>query len=125
MKKQLFAAAFCGVLLFIVGLLWLRIRELERTVNSLRIQPAANSTIVWQNEQRSKNDAPKKQVFKLIDSPEPVDPGSSNIGVPWNVERAMMRDGQQNVGHFRDERWQSTEPVTLNPNPAPDQPDSK
>ena len=125
MKKQLFLAAFCVVLLLMVGLLWWRVRELERTVNSLRIEPAANSTIVWQKEQQSKKDAPKKQVFKLIDSPAPVYPGKSNIGVPWNVERAMMGGAHQNGELRRTEQWQPTEPVTPDAKAKPDQPDSK
>jgi hypothetical protein len=125
MKKQLFAAAFCCVLLFMVGLLWWRVRELEKTVNSLRIQPAANSTVVWQNRPQSKNNSPKKQVFKLIDSPEPVDPGSSNIGVPWTVERAMIGGDDQNAALKRDEEWHLTVPATPDTKLVPDQPDSK
>jgi len=125
MKKQLFAAAFCGVLLFVVGLLWWRVRELEKIVNSLRYQPVANSTVVWQKEQQSKNDSPKKQVFKLIDSPETVDPGKTKVGVPWNVERAMM--GNRNRQAAPIEEWKSSGEVQASPGikPAFDQPASK
>src|SRR5215212_5044091 len=105
MKNQLFVAAFCGVLLFIVGLLWWRVRELEKIVNSLRYQPVANSAVVWQNEQQPKNDASKKQVFKLIDSSETVDPGKTKVGVPWSVERAMMGDANQKAPPVRGGEW--------------------
>jgi hypothetical protein len=104
MKKQLVVATFCGVLLFMVGLLWWRVRELEKTVNSLRIQPAANSTVVWQNEQQPKDNSEKKQVFKLIDSP-PVDAGKSKVGVPWDVERAMMGGSDQQAVPLREGEW--------------------
>ncbi len=124
MKKQWFAVAFCSVLLVLVGLLWWRVRELEKTVNSLRIQPVANSTVVWQNEEHSKNDAEKKHVFKLIDS-APVDPGKSKVGVPWNVERAMMNDADQNASPAREGEWQWNMQITPNLNFVPDQSDSK
>jgi hypothetical protein len=107
MKKQWFTAVFCGVLLVLVGILWWRVRELEKSVNSLRVQPASNSTVVWQNEQKSKNDSEKKQVFKLIDS-TPVDPGKSKVGVPWTVERAMIPDGNQGAAPRSTEgEWRS------------------
>jgi hypothetical protein len=124
MKKQLFAAAFFGLLLFLIGLLWWRVRELERTVNSLRIQPASNSTVGWQNEQKPNNDAEKKQVFKLIDSP-PIDPGKSKVGVPWGVERAMMGDAERNAPLQEGEwRWEvNVAPPDLGF--VPDQPKSK
>ena len=104
MKKQLFAVAFFGLMLFLIGLLWWRVRELERTVNSLRIQPASNSTVVWQNERKPNNGAEKKHVFKLIDSP-PVDSGKSKVGVPWGVERAMLHDANQNAAPLQEGEW--------------------
>ncbi len=122
MKKQLFAAAFCGVLLFMNGLLWWRVRELDKIVDSLRQQRASNSTVVLASEQHSNDDKEKKQVFKLIDSP-PVDPNRSNIGVPWDVERAMMGGSKGELR--RDEQGQWIEPVTPNAKLVPDQPDSK
>jgi hypothetical protein len=125
MKRQLFVVAFCGVLLFMVGLLWWRVRELERTVNSLRIQPVTNSTVLWQKEQQPKSDAPKKQVFKLIDSPEPVHPDKSEVGVPWNVERAMMGDGQRNATPMRQGEMHWEAQPDPNSSPLVIQPDSK
>jgi hypothetical protein len=79
-------------LLVLVGVLWWRVRELEKTVNSLRIQPVLNSSVVWQNEQKSKDKTENNNVFKLLDS-TPVDQGKSKVGVPWDVERAMIPSG--------------------------------
>jgi len=124
-KNQLFAAAFCGVLLFMVGLLWWRVRELEKIVNSLRFQPVANSTVGWQNEEQSKNDSPKKQVFKLIDSPEPADPDKTKVGVPWNVERAMMGEGGRNSGLPREGETHWEVQASPDVKPVVIQPDSK
>jgi hypothetical protein len=123
MKKQLFVAAFCGVLLFMVGLLWWRVLELEKIVDSLRQQRASNSTVVWQNEQHLKKDTEKKNVFKLIDSP-PVDPDKSNIGVPWSVERAMMGGAERHDELKPTEQWQTIEPVTPDAKFVPDRPES-
>jgi hypothetical protein len=119
MKKRWFVTAFGVGLLFLVGLLWWRVRELERIVDSLKKQQASNSTVVWQNEQQSNKNAEKKQVFKLIDSPH-VDPGRSKVGVPWDVERAMM--GGADHSEF-ESQWNVQ--VTPGSVVLPDQPDSK
>jgi hypothetical protein len=107
MRKQLFTVAFCGVLLFLVGLLWWRVQELEKVVDSLKEQRASNSTVVWQND-KLKTDTGKKSVFKLIDSTPATDPQKSKVGVPWDVERAMVgradrsREPMQRLNHTRE-----------------------
>jgi hypothetical protein len=124
MKKQLFTVAFCSVLLFLVGLMWWRVRELEKTVESLRQQHSSNSTVAWQNEQQSSNNTEKKQVFKLIDSP-PVDPGRSKVGVPWDVERAMMGGANHKAAPPREGEWHWEVQTTPDLKFVPEQPKSK
>jgi hypothetical protein len=124
MKKQLFTAAFYGVLLFLVGLLWWRVRELEKIVASLRIQPVANSTVNWHNEEQSNKSTEKKQVFKLIDSP-PVDTGRSKVGVPWDVERAMIGGADHSMAPASEGPVQWNVQVTPGQEVLPNQPDSK
>jgi len=124
MKKQLFAVASCGALLLLVGLLWWRVRELERIVDSLKKQQASNSTVVWHNEQQSNKSTEKKQVFKLIDSP-PVDTGRSKVGVPWDVERAMIGGADHRMAPTSEGPSQWNVQVSPDPVVLPDQPDSK
>lgn len=100
MKKELFAAAFCGVLLLMLGFLWWRVRELEKTADT-------------------------KQVFKLIDASEAVDPGKSKVGVPWSVERAMMGGADHSMGPTSGGATRGEFKITPAPVLLPDQHDSK
>ena len=88
MRKQWFAVAFCGFLMLVVGLLWSRVRELERVVEVLKSQRVSMATVGWQNETPPGDSEKKKRIFKLIDTP-PVVTKESNVGVPWDVERGM------------------------------------
>src|SRR4051812_15169487 len=91
MKKQWPATVFCIGLILLVGLLWLRVRELENAVAGLenQLQTKFGVVSVRLNEADQEHQADKQQVFKLIGSPD-VDPEKSKVGVPWDVERAMM-----------------------------------
>jgi hypothetical protein len=80
--------------------------------------------VVWQNEQKPNNEAEKKHVFKLIDSP-PVDSGKSKVGVPWNVERAMMGGADHNAAPTHEGEWHWNLQVTPDVTVVPDQPASK
>ena len=94
MKKQLAVTALVVALVMVIGLLWLRIRSLENTVAGLEKQFVAKFGVVSvrlpESDQKQQTDKP--QVFKLIESRR-QDTGTSNVGVPWSVERAMMPNG--------------------------------
>ncbi len=88
MKKQWVASAAFIALLLGVGLLWLRVRNLESIVNSLQQPHPLNSTIKW-NKQPPNTTEEEDHVFKLLDY-STDNPGTTKVGVPWNVEKAMQ-----------------------------------
>jgi hypothetical protein len=119
MRKQPLIVIFGIILAVMVALLWWRVRKLEQTVNTLRVLPAA-STVVGLPQRDPEDNAEKKQVFKLIDSP-PVDPGKSKVGVPWDVERAMMGGADHRAAPASEGGWEWKVQVPLDLNAIPDQ----
>jgi hypothetical protein len=94
MKKQLAVTTLIVALVVVIGVLWLRVRSLENTVAGLEKQFLAKFGVVSVQlpEPDQKQQTDKQQVFRLIESKKP-DAGTSNVGVPWNVERAMIPNG--------------------------------
>jgi hypothetical protein len=98
-----FIATFGSCLLAaLIVAMWLQIRDLEKRVDILtrtstgsRLIPVSEfPPVAIPNRQNS--------VFKLIGSQRPAQPTvpevpKSDIGVPWDVERAMMRDANRNA----------------------------
>lgn len=84
--------AGAGMLLAIVALWW-RVHELGRSVDALTHQfetkPQIISAIAEEPVPTDRGDRPN--YFKLIEVTA-GDDGTSEIGVPWSVERAMMGD---------------------------------
>jgi hypothetical protein len=94
MKKQLTVTTLVVALIVAIGLLWLRIRSLENTVAGLEKQFSAKFGVVsvQLKQPDQKDQVDKQQVFKLIDSAK-QETGTSNVRVPWSVERAMIPSG--------------------------------
>jgi hypothetical protein len=92
MLKQSIRTLACVALIAVIGALWLRVRSLEATVNALN-QRSAPAVVMPIGEAKS-NGAEHKPVFKLIDSAT-ENQHKSNVGVPWDVERALMGDSQK------------------------------
>lgn len=98
MKKQWAIAAVGFCLLVAVALLWLRVRELERSVDVLtrQVQSKPGVIAVRANEPEQPDDNGEKKIFKLIDS-APSNDEASEIGVPWSVEHGMMIDAAEHA----------------------------
>jgi hypothetical protein len=98
MKKQWIPSVVSVCLLIAVGVLWLRVHELERTVNSLRKQvPSAPLVIpigTQKTEQSTKSE--RQNVFRLIDGAKQTE-GTTHVGVPWSIEEGMLMDGASRV----------------------------
>jgi hypothetical protein len=92
---KLIVAIVAVVLGLATTVLWLRVRELEKSVDimaqQLPVQPQAIPAVSAQPPQQQA--AEKQRIFKLIESP-PTN-GSTEVGVPWSVERGMMIDAAQ------------------------------
>jgi hypothetical protein len=126
MKKQWLATVFGIGSILLVGLLWLRVRELEKTVSGLekQLQTKFGVVSVRLNEADQEHQADKQQVFKLIGSPD-VDPEKSKVGVPWDVERAMMGGTDHSAFRPSQGEWQWKVESTPDVKVVPVQPDSK
>jgi hypothetical protein len=126
MRKQAVIAAVGIGLLVAVGLLYWRVRVLEQTVQTLNPRLSSHGTVVSLQQPAPPNSEPKQQVFKLIDTaPTTSTPGTTKIGVPWSVERAMIGGANEGVAPIRDETTWQTTPVEPTPNLVPAPPDSK
>lgn len=95
MKKQAIIALVGIVMIVAIGMLWLRVRSLEATVDALNQRLQTNRNVVTVGEAKSDENAEGKPIFKLIESAKHNDK-TTNVGVPWDVERAMM--GEANTG---------------------------
>ncbi len=89
MKKKLAISVFAVVLLSTIAMFWLRVRSLEKTLESLNKRLQNNPTVVTVGEAKSNDSSEHKPVFKLIESAKHTEQ-NSNVGVPWDVERAIM-----------------------------------
>ncbi len=95
MKKQI-TVSICGIALVVVTtMLWLRVRSLETTVNTLNQRLQSNPTVVTVGQTKTNKDSAQQPVFKLIESAKHNE-YTTNIGVPWDVERAMMSGAHEN-----------------------------
>jgi hypothetical protein len=87
--KIVFSCVLIGMTLATTAL-WLRIRALDASIDQLsqrlRAAPSVQS-IVIPSPESDKAAEERRSPFRLIDA--------SNVGVPWNVERAMIEEGQQ------------------------------
>jgi len=95
MKKVLAIGAVSLALATTV--LWLRIRELEKSVDTLTRQLQAQpKAIPAVSSQPAPQPAEEKQRnFKLIESPSTN--GETEIGVPWSVERGTIIDAAERM----------------------------
>ena len=91
MLQQAIKTLACVALITVIGVLWLRVRSLEATVNALNSNGQRAAVVMPIGETKS-NRAEQKPVFKLIDSATD-NQHESNVGVPWDVERAMIGEG--------------------------------
>jgi hypothetical protein len=112
-RSIVFSIVGAGMLLAIVGL-WLRVRALESTVGDLtsRLQALPRLLPVMAPEPRPAEPPGNQQIFKLIDSDSAND-GKSRVGVPWNVERAMIIDAVKRNGKFEAPKMIDEKPTTL------------
>ena len=78
----------------------LRVRSLETTVNALNQRLQSNPTVVTVGKTQTNKDSAQQPVFKLIESAKHNE-HTTNIGVPWNVERAMMSGTHENDSNAR------------------------
>ena len=95
MKKQLAISIFAVVLVSTIAMLWLRVRSLEATVQALRQQLETNPRILNVSEATSNESGKSKPIFKLIETTKHNE-HSSNVGVPWDIERVMIGDANKN-----------------------------
>jgi hypothetical protein len=114
MKERPFLAVVLVVLILAVGVLWMRVESLKTKVQALQGQVP---TVISVGEGRQNGPANgNKQYFRLIESAQP-DPHQSDVGVPWDVERAMMGDG---AGGLRSRPeppvYQAPESIHIQPN---------
>jgi hypothetical protein len=123
MNKQSLAIGFGTGLLIAIVLLWLRVRELEKTVHALSQRPSAAPSVVSLSKPEPENETEKQQVFKLIDAARKTDSGKSKVGIPWDVERAMM--GGARNGHTPEQQgeWHSEVQVPPSLDSVPAQPE--
>ncbi|MCI0334462.1 MAG: hypothetical protein L0228_14685 [Planctomycetes bacterium] len=79
-----------------IALLWLRVRELETSVDSLtrQLQSRPGAFVNGPANFVPQQTEEKKKVFQLIDGAHP-DNGETEVGVPWSVERGMMIDAAE------------------------------
>jgi hypothetical protein len=94
-QRFILSAVYIG-LAITTFLLWMRVQALSDKVDSLtqqlKSQPKA---IVFPVEQarRPDKDAQEQGVFRLIETK--TENGTTEVGVPWSVERAMIGEGRQ------------------------------
>jgi hypothetical protein len=93
MKKQWIPSVAAVCLFVAVGVLWLRVRELERSVESLKTQsPSAPQVIsIGTQESQQPTNSERQNVFRLIDAAK-QDNGTTDVGVPWSIEEGMLID---------------------------------
>jgi hypothetical protein len=87
--KIVFAFAVTGMAVAVMAL-WLQVRSLEASVDRLTQQLLASphiQSIVTQPSAADPITERKKSPFKMIEV--------SNVGVPWEIEHAMIGDGDQ------------------------------
>lgn len=98
MSKHLSVALAGIALASAVIVLWLRVRELERSVDALNEQVQSKPRLLSMEAGRteSKKNVEKRPIFKLIDSAN-TDEGASDVGVPWSVEHGMMIDAAEHA----------------------------
>jgi hypothetical protein len=97
MNKHYVAVVIGTCMTVAIGLLWLRVEQLENKVASLTQQLNARPKVVTavapiQPELRR---ADGESVFKLLKTatPHSLDDGETDVGVPWSIERGMLLDG--------------------------------
>jgi hypothetical protein len=99
MKSRLAFVVFFAVMIAAVAALWWRMQQLESKVAGMEKQLQTHSGMVSlrMNQSNGKQPEGKHQIFRLIDSvPAQRNVRSTDVGVPWDVERAMMGDAMKN-----------------------------
>jgi hypothetical protein len=96
MKRRVSIATIAICVSLAMATLWWRVRQLEHQVDSLaqQIQSAPRVLYLPSRGPATTQSPDKQKIFKLIDAAE-ARGGASSIGVPWNVERAMMIDAMK------------------------------
>jgi hypothetical protein len=122
MKKQWVVGLLGAAMSIAVVMLWLRVRNLENTVDSLTRQLQAKPGVITvrSSELEQSKEADGKHVFKLIDAAPPKD-GATEVGVPWSVEHGMMLDAAEHAeprpeapkDEWRNEIYDNGPPVEL------------
>lgn len=94
--KKSIVLIFATVAFAAIAMLWWRVRRLENSVESLTRQLKSRpGTSILEAAKTSRSQTETgKQYFHLIDSP-PADGSRTKVGVPWQVERAMMGDANK------------------------------
>jgi hypothetical protein len=89
MNKKSINAFFSVAMLVAIGLLWWRVSALDATIDKLSQQLNSKPSVISASQPSPVPNVDKRQIFKLIDSAK-SDEGTSHVGVPWSVERAMI-----------------------------------
>lgn len=87
MNKQSLTALAGAVMFVAIVALWVRVHSLEQAIQTLNKRPQA--AIVPIAQPQPGNHADKEPVFKLIEGAKHNE-RTSNVGVPWEVERARI-----------------------------------
>jgi hypothetical protein len=93
MKRRVSIATIGICATLAMATLWWRVQRLERQVDSLtqQLQSSPRALYLPSRAPATTQSPDKQKIFKLIDAAD-ARSGTSHIGVPWNVERAMMID---------------------------------
>jgi hypothetical protein len=96
MWKQRVLGVVCLGLLVAVAWLWLRVRELETTVDEMARRPAAPAREALKSESPEPFRMPQSQInYRVIEAKFNSPEGTSRLLFPPEVERAMLGEGHQ------------------------------
>lgn len=91
MNRQSLTALAGVVMLVAIVALWIRVQSLDQTIQALnkRLATVPPVAVVPIAQPQSANKANKEPVFRLIEGAKHNEL-TSNVGVSWEVERAMI-----------------------------------
>jgi hypothetical protein len=96
MKTKTFKVIGVAVGVFVVAALWWRVRQLERSVDSLtrQLQARPEAVTVGGAKQQHRLNEKDENYFQLIEAVR-REGGTTEVGVPWSVEHGMMLDAAE------------------------------
>jgi hypothetical protein len=117
MSQRFVLSAVCIGLAITTFLLWMRVQALSDKVDSLtqQLKSQPKAVVLPVEQARSSEKDPERQgVFRLIETK--TENGTTEVGVPWSVERAMIGEAQQN--NLRSAPLHESEPVIIELKPT-------